>query len=441
MLVDLQQNTLTTVSPYVMVFNTMLQMTSLEFETYLSQQIEENPLLEYEWQDNNSEGFNDYKQSSNLSGRAIEWDSKYGSVDIFGNKKNLYDHLLIQLEQSSLTESEKNTALEIISCLDGDGRFVDSLDEIAKSLDIPYEDAEEILFFVQALEPAGVAARSFEECLLLQLKRYDTDTICEKIIADHLADLAKNHFNQIAKTLRISDKRVRAAYQKIRSLDPRPCSEFTSAFVPHYLYPDLKVSLTRDSYTLSIRKGNTFSIRINEDYLSLLEKETNTSTQKYVAEQHTKAKNLIRCIHQRDETITQIGKLIVEWQAPFLLGGKSTLKPMSLADIAKQANTHESTVSRAIRGKYLLSPRGTHALNSFFERRATTTQDGDAFSPNQIKAKITMYIEKEPSFKPLSDQRIVNLLKKENINIARRTVAKYRDSLGIPPATARKKIS
>jgi RNA polymerase sigma-54 factor len=316
------------------------------------------------------------------------------------------------------------------------------LEEIAKEEGVDAKELEEMLPFLQEFDPPGVGARNLKECLLIQAKILQEDTHdLVKIIENHLPDLERKNYPAIAKALGKDVQEVIEMSQIILGMDPKP----GRAFIPNdtqFITPDVYVYKVGEEYVVSLNEDGLPRLRISNLYRNLLQSnnksEGTKTTQDYVQDKLRSAIWLIKSIHQRQRTIYKVAESIVKHQTEFFEKGPAFIKPMILRDIANDIGMHESTVSRVTTNKYVHTPRGIFELKYFFNSGISKT-DGDSVASESVKIKIKEMVDAEDVKNPLSDQKIVELLKKDGIDIARRTVAKYRDILRILPSSKRKK--
>ncbi len=392
---------------------------------------------EFEWE-NYIESQQRQPQSSHSNSEEI-----MNYENVISETKTLYDHLMWQVGLSGFNEEEEAVANIIVSYIDEDGWIKVPFEEIAKEEGITAQELEEVLPFVQEFDPPGVGARDLKECLLIQAKHYEEDTHdLVSVINNHLKDLEKKNYPAIAKAMNLDVEIVISMCAIILDMDPKPGRLFMPQDT-HYVTPDVYVHKVGEEYVVSLNEDGLPRLRISNLYRNLLQgkKENRTGdkgTQDYVQEKLRSAVWLIKSIHQRQRTIYRVTESIVKHQKDFFEIGPSHIRPMILRDIAGDIGMHESTVSRVTSNKYVHTPRGIFELKYFFNSGLDMT-DGDSVASESVKLKIQDFVGKEDLKKPLSDQKIVELLKKEGIKIARRTVAKYRDILKILPSSKRKR--
>jgi RNA polymerase sigma-54 factor len=450
----------------------LLQLSRLELESAVRTELEENPILE-ETMDLKEEDFERVKQAeAEVSpGEApevqdaqnpqkqdeFEWESyldnqyKPPNQNLGGNEEimnyenvistqqGLHDYLLWQAKMFGFNDEELALAELLINYIDDDGYILTPLEEIAASEGVTVEELEDVLKFVHEFDPPGVGARNLKECLLIQAKALEEDTNdLVNILNNHLKDLEKKNYEGIAKAMGRELSEIVDLCKIIYQMDPKP----GRAYAPQdtqYVTPDVYVYKVGDDYMVSLNEDGLPRLKISNFYRNMLKSADNKSTQEYIQEKLKSAVWLIKSIHQRQRTIYKVTDSIVKHQRDFLDKGAGYLKPMVLRDIANDIGMHESTVSRVTTNKYVHTPQGIFELKYFFNSGISTT-DGDAMASESVKLKIKELIQKEDPKDPFSDQKIVELLKAEGIQIARRTVAKYRDMLRILPSSRRKKI-
>jgi RNA polymerase sigma-54 factor len=357
----------------------------------------------------------------------------------------LRDHLNEQLALLSLPLRDRQLVTALIDALTEDGYLSTSLDEIAElfpaELEIDPDELTIALKYVQSFEPAGVGARDTAECLSLQLKTLAPDTPylgeALKVVDGHLPLLAHRDFTKLKRLLHTDDAGVRAVRELIRSLNPRPGAAFSKAEA-NYVIPDVVVRKVRGQWVAALNEAAMPKLRLNRIYADILTRNRDSSNQQLAA-QLQEAKWLIRNVQQRFETILRVAQAIVERQRRFFEHGEVAMRPMVLREIADMLSLHESTISRVTTQKYMLTPRGTFELKYFFGSHVAT-DTGGAASATAIRALIKQLIGAEDPHSPLTDSRIADLLGDQGILVARRTIAKYREALQIPPVNLRKAL-
>jgi RNA polymerase sigma-54 factor len=458
----------------------LLQLSRLELVDLVRQELEENPILEEtsdqaldeedglpegERSDDSigeelpvqdsipevsgeSEGLADIDWQSYLEGYSIggttadnyEEDEDRPSYESLLTKgTSLAEHLLWQLGLSRIHPRDCHIATELIGNIDEDGYLKVPLEEISEAVSANVNDVERILGLVQKFDPAGVGARSLQECLLIQVRQLDMqDSLVEIMLRDHIDSIEARRFNVIAKELEIAVDDVLAAIRFISTLDPHPGRAYGQEDV-HYVLPDIFVHRIGDEYVVTLNDEGLPNLRINSFYRSALSggKAVDSKTGEYIQEKMRGAVWLIKSIHQRQRTIYKVTKSIVKFQKDFFDRGIDYLMPLVLRDVAEDIEMHESTISRVTTNKYVQTPQGLYELKYFFNSSINTT-GGDSIASESVKSRIKEIVAEENPKKPFSDQKIVELLEKKGISIARRTVTKYREMIGIRSSSERK---
>lgn len=357
--------------------------------------------------------------------------------------ESLADHLADQLRFSNLTAAEEQIASLIIGNLNSDGYLQDSSEDIAASAGVQVELAARVLDIIQACDPPGVAARDVPECLLLQLRAQGLDdpttadpalSLAATIVREHLPALEGRRFERLAKDLGVTVEEVNRAVKVITSLDPKPGRNFDEGEV-HYVEPDVYVHKMGEEYVVTLNEDGLPRLKVSASYRRLLAEEG--AAKNYVQEKLRAATWLIKSIHQRQRTLLLVAQSIVKFQREFLTHGVLQMRPLVLRDVAEDVGLHESTVSRAVASKYVSTPRGIYALKKFFTTGLKGTQ-GQEVAAESVKERIRALINNEDPARPLSDEEIARMLSSDNVIIARRTVAKYRESMNILPSAKRK---
>ena len=400
---------------------------------------------EFDWDNYVESNFKPAQNSGGGSEEAVNYEN------IVSSEQTLSDHLTWQMSMSGFNDEETYVGNIIISYIEDDGYIKIPLTEIAESEDIALEELEETLPLIQVFDPPGVGARDLKECLLIQAKYLEEDTHdLVAIINNHLKDLEKKNYRAIAKEMGLELEDVIELCKIILSMEPKPGRAFITNDT-NYITPDVYVYRVGDEYMVSLNEDGLPKLRISNLYKNLMTEEkgriskggeaseTSDQAQKYIQEKLKSAVWLIKSIHQRQRTIYKVTESIVKHQADFFDKGPAYIKPMILRDVANDIGMHESTVSRVTTNKYVNTPQGIFELKYFFNSGISKT-DGDSLASESVKLKIKDLISGEDLKKPLSDQKLVELLKKDGIKIARRTVAKYRDMLKILPSSKRKKF-
>ncbi len=464
----------------------LLQLSSTELEQEIQEVLDSNPLLERSEEsianENNTENNTEKSDTETLDTNTPDsiqesipeemnidanWDdiydpewksSKNNEVSnnasdfletMHSEEQGLHEHLMWQIEMANLSFQDKEIAKLIIDYLDDDGYLTESLEEIHGSLEdillIEFDEVEAMLTYVQHLSPLGVAARNLGECLLIQLKQIHKDNSLFKktfrLLDKHLDLLEKRDYVGIKRSLKVSEKDLQDLIKLVQTLEPKPGKLFNQT-TTDYITPDVYVKKVKGQWKVSLNGNTQTELRVNsyyEDMLNTNNQQTSLpkDTSKYIKENLQQARWFISSLDNRNSTILNVAHAIVENQLPFLQYGDEAMKPMVLSDLASQLGVHESTVSRVTTKKYMHTPRGVYEFKHFFSSHVSTDTGGEC-SATAIRAMIKNLIAKEDPKKPLSDNKLTNLLNQQGINVARRTVAKYREAQAIPSSHDRK---
>jgi len=447
-----------TINPRLYQAMDLLYMPLLDLQQYLKQELVVNPFLEMvedldaieeapreetekkdeddeiDWETILLDGFdNGYRANPQ---EVFEFHERVPVTSI-----TLYDHLRRELYLLKISEREREIGEEIIGNMNEDGYLTCDLQEIAASISVGVEEVEAILSTIQGFDPTGVAARDLQECMLLQLKEQEgSDSPAYIIVRDFFEQLSQHKWSEIAQQTGMTVKEVQGHSDRIAGLEPKPGRIFASE-EDQYVIPDIIVEKKDGDYVIYLNDGNLPRLRRSSSYFEIVrdKKSFKGDTKKFIFEKMNSANWLIQAIEQRRQTMLKVMSYIVDRQRDFFDEGIAYLKPLTLREVAETIEMHESTVSRVTNQKFCQTPRGVFKLKFFFSS-GIETYDGEEVSARGIKARISRLIEEEESSKPYTDQAIVNYLKKEGIKIARRTVAKYRDQLGILSARMRKRF-
>lgn len=353
--------------------------------------------------------------------------------------ESLSDHLMWQLKMSDLTEDQMEVGAIIIGNIDPSGYLMDPpLSDIAAEAAVSMEDAEEVLMKIQTFDPVGVGARSLAECMLIQAMHLgQDDELVIKMIKSHLGNLEKKNYQAIARDLKQPIEEVYEAAKVIMDFDPRPGRQY-SADEPHYITPDVYIHKVGDKYFVVPNDDGLPKLKISSFYRSALSGDSKEGAKDYIQDKLRSAQWLIRSIQQRQRTIIKVAESILKFQRDFFDRGIAHLKPLILRDVAEDIGMHESTISRVTTSKYVHTPQGIFELKFFFNSGIQTT--GEDLASEAVKSKIRLIIGGEDLKRPMSDQKIVQILKEGGIKIARRTVAKYREQMGILSSSKRKQL-
>jgi RNA polymerase sigma-54 factor len=393
--------------------------------------------LDEEWRDYmaqsasyNSEGFRNSQETQ---------DKRQFFFDSIAVQETLQQHLVAQLNQTTLKADDRKAAELIVGNIDDDGFLQSTPEEMALSSGVPKEDFEKMLGLIQGFYPPGVGARDLRECLLIQLQREGRENSVEyRIVSEHMEDLGKRRFPEIARRMDISVEEVQRAANQIARLNPRPGQVFAAA-PQNYVLPDVTVEKMDGDYQITLNNEQIPHLRISNIYKDIIAQGNNGAEVKdYIRDKIRSGKFLIRSIHQRQQTISNIAHQIVSRQRDFFEHGPSHLKPMTMGEIADAVGVHETTVSRAVSGKYMATPQGIFEMKYFFTS-GYQTATGQSMSNTSVKEAVLDLVKHEDGNAPLSDQEIVEILTERGIPIARRTVAKYRTELNILPSHMRRK--
>jgi len=460
----------------------LLQLSSLELQTEIQEALETNPLLEETEETDANEVGNPLDQEENTTDTTSQelnqldennipdelpvdsqWEDTFDNVPInvlpqqatnnieFENPDNngdsLQAHLLWQMQLTPFSEIETAIATAIIDAIDDDGYFKSSLEEIQQSLSteeepVETDEIEAVLHRIQHFDPIGIAARDLRECLLLQLDLYDQNTsqltLVKRLVDSHLDLLGKRDYAKIRRDLKVSEEELKALIQFIQLLNPRPGNQI-QLDKTEYIVPDVYVKKILEQWVVSLNPDNTPRLQIAERYASLIQRADNSSENTYLKNNLQEARWFLKSLQSRNETMLKVTKAITERQQDFLDHGDEAMHPLVLHDIAETVEMHESTISRVTTRKYLHTPRGIYELKYFFSSHVSTESGGEC-SATAIRAIIKKLIAEENTRKPLSDNKIAVVLGEQGIKVARRTIAKYRESLAIPPSNERKRL-
>ncbi len=456
----------------------LLQLSRLELLDTITQEMETNPVLEEQAIEDPEDGGSpeesddlvspeDLSETEALPEVSVEEDVRRDDVDwetylgeyntgwaetpydgrefpsfenFTAQRPNLTSHLEWQLQMCDLTDEEREIAEYIIGNLNGDGYLKVTDQEISESTGRSLEDVEGVVDVIQRLDPAGVAARDMRECLLIQIRTNGwRRTLAEAIVLDFMDRLESRNFDQIARGLGVTPDEVISAVSMITSLDPKPGRQFTDEETI-YISPDIYVFKVGDDYEIVLNEDGLPKLRINSFYREVLSSRGvhADSTREYIQDKLKSAAWLIKSIHQRQRTIYRVTQSIVRFQRDFLESGIAHLKPLVLRDVAEDIQMHESTISRVTTNKYVHTPQGVFELKYFFNS-AVSGPGGESVASESVKQRLRDIIKGEDIKHPYSDQEVAEALKSEGINIARRTVAKYREAMNILPSRRRKR--
>ena len=452
----------------------LLQLSTLELQQELQQALESNPLLEQidtheeidtrETQDSETLDTADALEQKEMPEELpldASWDTIYTAGTPSGTSgdyiddelpvyqgettQTLQDYLMWQVELTPFSDTDRAIATSIVDAVDDTGYLTVPLEDILESMgdeEIDIDEVEAVLKRIQRFDPVGVAAKDLRDCLLIQLSQFDKTTPwleeARLIISDHLDLLANHDFRTLMRVTRLKEDVLKEAVNLIQSLDPRPGQSIQTG-EPEYVIPDVLVRKHNGHWTVELNSDSIPRLQINQHYASMCNNARNDGDSQFIRSNLQDAKWLIKSLESRNDTLLRVSRCIVEQQQAFFEQGEEYMKPMVLADIAQAVEMHESTISRVTTQKYLHSPRGIFELKYFFSSHVNTEGGGEA-SSTAIRALVKKLIAAENPAKPLSDSKLTSLLSEQGIMVARRTVAKYRESVSIPPSNQRKQL-
>ena len=477
---QLKLGTQLTMTPQLQQAIRLLQLSTLDLQQEVQSALDSNPLLEVEGEEH-PEPSADQQAEEKLSSASSEtesasepategdwnqdipadlpvdtqWDDIYTGNSYSGGDgdelaleqrstapDSLQDHLLWQLNLTTLSAEDKYIGESLIDCISPRGFLEASIAELAETLQVEDDEVVAVLKTIQQFEPAGCGARDLRECLLLQLNQLPQDIPwlhqARLIVSEHLELLGKRDFRQLSRRTRLSETQLGEVMRLIQTLNPHPGEAFGGE-EPQYVVPDIVVSRRQQRWLVELNPETTPRLRINGDYAALIKRADNSSENNFLRDNLQEARWFLKSLQSRNETLLKVASSIVEKQQGFFELGPEAMKPMVLADIAETIGMHESTISRVTTNKYMLTPRGVFELKYFFSSHVSTDSGEDA-SSTAIRALIRKLVDAEQPRKPLSDNKITQELDKQGIKVARRTVAKYRESMGIPSSSERKRL-
>ena len=452
----------------------LLQLSTLELQQELQQALESNPLLEqidthdeidtHETPDSETLDTADALEQKEMPEELpldASWDTIYTAGTPSGTSgdyiddelpvyqgettQTLQDYLMWQVELTPFSDTDRAIATSIVDAVDDTGYLTVPLEDILESMgdeEIDIDEVEAVLKRIQRFDPVGVAAKDLRDCLLIQLSQFDKTTPwleeARLIISDHLDLLANHDFRTLMRVTRLKEDVLKEAVNLIQSLDPRPGQSIQTG-EPEYVIPDVLVRKHNGQWTVELNSDSIPRLQINQHYASMCNNTRNDGDSQFIRSNLQDAKWLIKSLESRNDTLLRVSRCIVEQQQAFFEQGEEYMKPMVLADIAQAVEMHESTISRVTTQKYLHSPRGSFELKYFFSSHVNT-EGGSEASSTAIRALVKKLIAAENPAKPLSDSKLTSLLSEQGIMVARRAVAKDRESLSIPPSNQRKQL-
>ncbi len=467
-------------TPQQILYQKILQLNVLSLEQRIKTEIELNPFLEEEMSleetaeeaENPADDINDEDDEEFSTKDLLDDEDYYQDDPDYLNRKSgeeetytfqtaaresLSEHLLEQLHSLDIEEDLMVLGEEIIGSLDADGYLKEELSVIVKDLrllahvEVSDEKAEWLLKKIQLFDPLGIACRNLQECLLVQLHNMELDTyysfLADKILTEHFDDFTHKRYKQMMKVLKLSDETLQAVLDVIHKLNPKPGEGVLVAKEFNQITPDFIIEKEGDSFTITLNDRSVPSVTISPSYVQMLQENKKTArksevkrnTYAFLKERFESARWFIACIEQRKNTLMRVMQSIVTKQFQFFEKGPKSLKPLIYKDLSEEINLDVSTISRVVNGKYVQSPQGIHELKYFFSE-SLTTDSGEEVSNKVIKERIKEIIHDEDKTSPLSDDKIAEILNEEGVNIARRTVAKYREQERIPVARLRREL-
>ncbi|RMG90754.1 MAG: RNA polymerase sigma-54 factor [Zetaproteobacteria bacterium] len=432
-----------TLTPQMAMSLKVLTMNRIELDRYLEECVESNPLLEIEPAEQ-IEGQQLQKSIVEQSGDD-RWEQMYRPLDEtdpfdrfahVAERPSLYESLIRQLDQQPMSEQDRRIAHAIVDALDEDGLFRADIIAFAKELQIHPSDAERVLLnHVQQLEPPGIGARNLTECLLLQLDpREPTDRLASTLLV-HFRDRLDMDRAKLAREVGVSIQQIEAAFERMRRLDPFPGHD-AGGQEPIYIEPEIVFQRNDENgFDVIVPRSARYRLRIHDRWS---ENALSNEDRAYVERALREARWLMQSLSQRRETLLKLGISLARRQRRMLEAGFLAIQPLTMREVAEDIGVHESTISRVVQGKYAGTPFGIIPLKSFFSA-GLQTRDGHAISTSQVLQRIRSLIETEPPGRPISDQKIAERLRMEGIEIARRTVAKYREQMGLPSSSQRRR--
>lgn len=464
---QLRVGTQLTMTPQLQQAIALLQLSTLDLRQEIQQALESNPMLELDdgfgeqavgdaesddwsseipselstdsdWTDT----YPDHGMSSGSSGEGPDFERQ-------ASEQTLAGHLIWQLAMTDLSERQRQIAESLIDAVDGTGYLAQPLEEIRDGLrqqgleGLPTREVEQVLLRLQQFEPTGVFARDLRECLMLQLATLPDDTPllpqARRLVRQFLEALAADDRRLLKRRLGLDDDALDEVIALVRSLNPRPGGAFAEVG-SNYITPDLIAYHDESGWRVELNAEALPRLRIQPDYVALVRRADKSQDNQFLKDHLQEARWLMKSLASRNDTLLRVGREIMARQIDFLEQGEEAMKPLVLADIAQVVEMHESTISRVTTQKFVHTPRGVFELKYFFSSHVGGNGDGDAHSSTAIRARIRKLIADEPPRKPLSDSRLVQLLAEDGIQVARRTVAKYREALGIPSSSERKRF-
>lgn len=490
-----------TMTPQLQQAIRLLQLSALELQQEMQTALESNPMLEIGEDENTeeieaSEGVNG-SEPAEVNGESHDgetvaaqetrddmdlaeaestipedlpvdsaWDDTFDTVENFGSSsnggaadgeerdfeiqgratQNLHDHLTWQMQMTPFSPTDQAIATAIIDAIDDDGYLIAKMEELQQDFsdnpDIGPEEIEAVLHRIQQFDPPGVGARDLRESMLLQLKQYDPDTPrladAIRLVSEHFDLLAERDYAVLMRRMKVCEAELQQVIVLLQTLNPRPGGQITASQA-EYVVPDVYVRKRSGVWKVELNPDTTPKLRINSMYAGMAQRARNQSDSTYLKNQLQEARWLLKSLQSRNETLLKVATSIVERQRAFLEYGDEAMQPLVMSNIAEEVGMHESTISRVTTKKYMHTPRGIYELKYFFSSHVAT-DDGGECSSTAIRAMIKRLVAAEDASKPLSDSKLAGMLSDKGIKVARRTVAKYREALSIPPSNERKRL-
>lgn len=427
----------------------LLQMSNYELLDYVNKEIEENPVVDAEVSEILQEGNNEidynklskYLEDDNYNSKEISRDNEEISpFNFISEQKSLKNFLQEQIIDLLENDYKRSICFYIIESINSLGYLEESVEDLSKSLKVDSKYICEALRIIQSLEPTGIGARNLKECLIIQARKKGVlDNKLKEIIDKYLEDIADNRYNKIAKDMNITIHEAQIYGDIIKSFEPKPSRGFYTGDETEYIIPDAYIKKIKEDLYILMNDNFIPKLSINNLYKNILNNSQDEDAKKYVKEKINGATFLMKSIDMRRNTIYKVIEQIVQIQKNYFLDKNTYLKPMTLKDISERINMHESTISRAIKEKYINTDRGIIKIKDLFTTSISNDENEDV-STIKIKEYIKDIIDKEDKSKPISDQQISDILKNKNMKISRRTIAKYRDEMGIKSSNKRKRF-
>ncbi|MBI3776181.1 MAG: RNA polymerase factor sigma-54 [Gammaproteobacteria bacterium] len=479
-----------TMTPQLQQAIRLLQLSALELQQEMQQALESNPMLEITEDESGDDEDTPAEQAREAEPVVVAesreadveindstipddlpvdstWDDTFETFDTYGASssgngsdhegrefetqsntgQSLHDHLLWQVQMAPFSPTDLSIAMTIIDAIDLDGYLTtpieDLLPEFASDPDIGREEIEAVLHRIQQFDPPGIGARDLRESMLLQLKQYPPATVwlaeVQRLVSDHFDLLAHRDYNLLMRRMKLSETDLQQVIALLQTVNPRPGGQITDQQT-EYVVPDVYVRKRNDVWKVELNPDTTPKLRINSMYSGMAQRSRNSADSTYLKNQLQEARWLLKSLQSRNETLLKVATCIVERQRGFLEYGDEAMQPLVMSIIAQEVNMHESTISRVTTKKYMHTPRGIYELKYFFSSHVAT-EDGGECSSTAIRAMLKKLISVEEPNKPLSDSKLASLLSDQGIKVARRTVAKYREAMTIPPSNERKRLS